>query len=275
MGRWASLRATDARIWQILALATLIALSNLWSDFGSGLPSLLGAAGAALATQFAWAKARRIPFDWRSALITAGSLALLLRTPGPGWHALAACCAISSKYLIRWHGKHIFNPANITVVAFLLASPRCWITPGQWGSEAWLIGIAVAFAALVLGGARRIDIALAFAITFAGGLFARAAWLGDPVAIPWHQVQSGALVIFTFFMITDPRSTPDHRLGRILFAAAVALLAILLRIRFQLAGAPLFALAALSPLTPLLDRLFSHDRFAWRDTPGRSHAALA
>jgi Na+-translocating ferredoxin:NAD+ oxidoreductase RnfD subunit len=79
-----------------------------------------------------------------------------------------------------------------------------------------------------------------------------------------HQLQSGALLIFTGFMITDPRSTPDHRAGRIGLALAVACLAVLLQIRFQLVGAPLFALAMLSPFTPLIDRLLPAARFQWR-----------
>jgi Na+-translocating ferredoxin:NAD+ oxidoreductase RnfD subunit len=79
-----------------------------------------------------------------------------------------------------------------------------------------------------------------------------------------NQLQSGALLLFTFFMITDPRSTPDRRLGRIVFAAAVALLAYWLQFRWQLRPALFYALAALSPLTPLIDRVLPAARFAWR-----------
>src|SRR5437763_793976 len=70
--------------------------------------------------------------------------------------------------------------------------------------------------------ARRSYIAVFFLGTHAPLLVARALWLGDPLAIPIHQLESGSLLIFTFFMISDPRTSPDSRLGRLIFAASVA-----------------------------------------------------
>src|SRR5262249_56118432 len=113
--------------------------------------------------------------------------------------------------------------AGCAIVVLLLASEGVWISPGQWGTSVWLVS-ALAFAAiLVLHAARRTDIALFFLGSHAALLFARAAWLGDPLAIPLHQLQSGSLLIFAFFMISDPRTTPDSRLGRFIFALSVAL----------------------------------------------------
>ncbi len=254
----------DARHVQLAALSTLVLLSNFWSDFGSGLSSFAAAAAGTLSIQwlFAWRRGERV--EWRSALITAFSLALLLRAPSPLWHFAAGAAAMASKFLVRAGGKHIFNPANFAVVGFILLFEPTWISPGQWGQVAWVAGLIVIFAALVLGCARRLDIALAFILSYAVLLFARATYLGDPLEIPLHQLQSGALLIFTGFMITDPRSTPDHRAGRIIFALAVACLALFLSIRFQLVGSPLFALALLSPMTPLIDRILPAARFQWR-----------
>jgi Na+-transporting NADH:ubiquinone oxidoreductase subunit NqrB len=70
--------------------------------------------------------------------------------------------------------------------------------------------------------------------------------------------------VFSFFMITDPRSTPDRRLGRILFAVSVAGLAYWLQFRWQLRPALFYALAVMSPLTPVIDRVLPTPRFAWR-----------
>lgn len=254
----------DARHIQLAALSSLVLLSNFWSDFGAGPMSFIAAAAGTLSVQMLFAWRRGEALEWRSALITAFSLALLLRAPGPLWHFAAGGAAMASKFLIRARGKHIFNPANFAVVAAILLFDAAWISPGQWGQVAWIAGLIIVFAALVLGCARRLDIAVAFLLSYALFLFARAVWLGDPLAIPLHQLQSGAVLIFTGFMITDPRSTADHRAGRILFAIAVAALAVLLSIRFQLVGAPLFALALLSPLTPLIDRILPAARFQWR-----------
>ncbi len=253
----------DARHVQLAALSCLVLLSNFWSDFGSGLPSFAAAAGT-LSVQLLFARVRGEPIEWRSALITAFSLALLLRAPSPLWHFAAGGAAMASKFLIRVNGKHIFNPANIAVVTTVLLFDAAWISPGQWGQVAWIAGLIIIFAALVLGCARRLDIAIAFLGAYALCLFGRAAWLGDPFSIPLHQLQSGALLIFTGFMITDPRSTPDHRAGRVLLALLVAATALYFSIRVQLVGAPLFALALLAPLTPVFDRFLPARRFHWR-----------
>ena len=106
------------------------------------------------------------------------------------------------------------------------------------------------------------------ALTTLGGLmaallFARAVWLGDPWAIPLHQLQSGSLLIFTFFMISDPRTSPDSPLGRFLFAFAVAAVAYYLAFFVQMRPALYFALIALSPVTLLIDRVLPAPRFAW------------
>jgi hypothetical protein len=64
-------------------------------------------------------------------------------------------------------------------------------------------------------------------------------------------------------MISDPRTTPDSRLGRLLFALGVAALAYYLAFFMQLRPALYVALIALSPLTLLLDRIIPATRFAW------------
>ena len=88
-------------------------------------------------------------------------------------------------------------------------------------------------------------------------------WLGDPLAIPLHQLQSGSLLIFAFFMISDPRTSPDSRLGRFIFAVSVALLAHYLAFFMQMRPALYVALIALSPLILLIDRILPAERFAW------------
>src|SRR5262249_41895870 len=116
---------------------------------------------------------------------------------------------------------------------------------------------------LVLHAARRSDVAIFFLASHAALLLARAAWLGDPLTIPLHQLQSGSLLIFAFFMISDPRTTPDSRLGRFIFAVSVAALAHYLAFSMQMRPALYVALIALSPLTLLLDKILPAERFAW------------
>jgi Na+-transporting NADH:ubiquinone oxidoreductase subunit NqrB len=254
----------DARHFQIATLASLLVIHVTWFDLGATPIQAIVTIAAALATQYAFCRlSGSVAFDWRSPLITGLSLSLLLRTQEPALWVLAPALGIGSKFLLRLDGKHFFNPATFGIVTLLLLSPDVWVSPGQWGRSAWLVLLLVCAGGLVLQRADRADTAIAFLGCYAGLLCWRAWSLGDPIAIPLNQLQSGALLLFTFFMITDPRSTPDRRRGRILFAATVALLAFWLQFRWQLRPSLFYALAALSPLTPLLDRLLPAPRFTW------------
>jgi Na+-transporting NADH:ubiquinone oxidoreductase subunit NqrB len=254
----------DARHYQIAALAALVAFNLGWIDFGARPLNSACALVACLFTQIVCSRLAGVPLDLRSPLITSLSLSLLLRADEPWIHALAGAIAIGSKFVLRLDGKHIFNPAGLAIVILLFVLPgHIWISPGAWGSSVWLASLLCFLAILVLGAARRSDIAIFFFATHAALLFARALWLGDPFAIPLHQMQSGSLLIFTFFMISDPRTSPDSRLGRFVFAASVAVLAHHMAFHMQMRPALYVALIALSPLTLLIDRLLPAERFAW------------
>jgi len=161
------------------------------------------------------------------------------------------------------HGKHVFNPTNFGIVAMMLATGGIWVSPGQWGSAAFFAFLIACLGGLVVNRAARSDVTYAFLVFYLAVLFGRALWLGQPMAIPLHQVESGAFLIFTFFMISDPRTSPDSRLGRFIFAASVALMAHYMAFFMQMRPALYVALIALSPLTLLFDRIFPAERFAW------------
>ena len=262
-GFWRHIWA-DARHAQIAALASLLAINIATIDFGATPLASALAVGACLLTQAIASRWLGIAFDWRSPLITGFSLSLLLRAQTPWFFALAGVLAIGSKFLLRIDGKHVFNPAGFALVILLLANAGVWISPGQWGAELWFAALAGLLAILVLQAARRADIAIFFLASHAALLGARALWLGDPLAIPLHQMQSGSLLIFTFFMISDPRTSPNSRLGRFSFAFAVAATGHYLAFFMQMRPALYFALIALSPLTLFIDRVFPAPRFAWR-----------
>jgi Na+-transporting NADH:ubiquinone oxidoreductase subunit NqrB len=263
----------DPRHCQILALAVLLFFNLGWLDFGALPLNSALAIGSALATQVVCSRFFGLQqLDLRSPLITGLSLSLLLRADEPWLHALAGTIAIASKFALRIDGKHIFNPAGFAIVALLLTTSGVWISPGQWGTAIWFAALVAFLAILVLAAARRADIALFFLGSHAALLLARALWLGDPLAIPLHQLQSGSLLIFAFFMISDPRTSPDSRLGRFLFALAVAALGHWLAFFMQMRPALYLALIALSPLTLLIDRILPAQRFSWT-APATSGAA--
>jgi enediyne biosynthesis protein E5 len=258
---------SDARHFQIVALSSLLTINFIWIDFGAKPLYSALAISSALLTQIVCSRLSGLPnIDLRSPLITGLSLSLLLRANEPWLPAIAGFVAIASKFALRIDGRHIFNPAGFAIVVLLLTSGGVWISPGQWGTSLWLASLLVFFAILVLQAAQRSDIALFFLGSHAALLFARALWLGDPLAIPLHQLQSGSLLIFAFFMISDPKTTPDSRSARFLFAFTVAAAAHYLAFFMQMRPALYVALIALSPLTPLLNRIMPGKQFQWTRT---------
>lgn len=253
----------DPRLYQIASLSTLLIYGLVFLHFEVSIFQIVVTLGTAQLTQYAVTKYFDLPsFDPKSALISSLSLCLLLRTNDLATSALVAFTAIGSKFVIRWNDKHIFNPTNLALVV-VLTSGLGWISPGQWGQVVWFGFLITCFGSLVTTRAARADVTLAFLVFYIGLLVLRALWLGDPLIILLHQIQSGALLIFAFFMISDPKTTPDSRTGRILFALIVALAALYVQFGLFKPNGPLWGLIVCAPLVPLLDRLFPGIRYDW------------
>jgi Na+-transporting NADH:ubiquinone oxidoreductase subunit NqrB len=254
----------DARHYQIFVLGSLLLYGILRLDLEIRAAQALVIAAAALLTQWAGAAFAGQRFEARSACISALSLCLLLRTGSLALAAAAAVLAIGSKFVLRVRGKHLWNPTNFGIVTLMLASRGAvWVSPGQWGSAALLGFLLLCLGGMVVHRAARADVTWAFLAAYGSLLIGRALWLGQPLAIPWHQAASGAFLIFTFFMISDPKTTPDSRAGRILFAVLVAAAAGWAQFALFRPTGLLLALAFLAPLVPLLDYLLPGDAYRW------------
>ena len=256
--------AFDPRLYQIATLGGLLVYGWIWLEFDitAGRAALLLA--TVLAVQWLCSRAWGLPrFDARSALISGLSLCLLFRTNEPGLAVAAASVAVASKFLIRIGHKHVFNPTNVAVVTLLLLSDRVWVSPGQWGSAAWFAFLMASAGSLVVTRAARVDVTLAFLASWIVLVAGRSWWLGEPLAIPLHRFQNGALLLFAFFMISDPKTTPDSRAGRMIFAALVAVGAWYWQFRLFRTNGLLWSLAACSCLVPLIDRWLPGVAYAW------------
>ena len=253
----------DPRLYQIGTLTGLLIFGVTQLAFDVAPRTIAVALAASLLTQWAGTRLTRLPgFDPRSPLISALSLSLLLRTNSDLIVAFAALITVGSKFVLRWRGKHLFNPTNLGIVV-MLALGLGWVSPGQWGTAATFGFLVACLGGLVVHRATRSDVTYAFLASHAAMLFARSAWLGQPAAIPLHQLQNGAFLIFAFFMISDPRTTPDSRPGRILFAFLVAGFAAFIQFGLRRTNGLLWSLATLSLLVPLIDRLLPGGRHAW------------
>ena len=186
---------------------------------------------------------------------------------------IGAAIGVGSKFVLRFDGRHVFNPSAFAITVLLLSGAGVWVSPGIWGAKADFAAFVALLAALVLPAARRADIAIYFLVIQAALLIGRALWVGAPLDIPIHALMSGSLLIFAFFMISDPPTTPRASLGRLTFAFLVAALAFYLAYHEQQKAALYISLVLLSPASLLIDRVFPGARFAWRPADAETAAA--
>jgi hypothetical protein len=265
----------DPRFYQIAVLGSLLVYGLVALEFEVSAGRAALTLGAALVTQYGCTRLWRLPaFDPRSALISGLSLCLMLRTNHAEVALVAPVITIASKFVIRSRGKHVFNPTNFGIVALLAASGEVWVSAGQWGSTAVLAFLMACLGGVVVNRAARSDVTFAFLFAWASLVVGRSIWLGDPLTIPLHRLGSGSLILFSFFMISDPRTTPDARAGRILFAALVALGAYYVQFKLFRPNGLLWSLAVCSMLVPLIDRVLPGGRYEWRRAPSERSTVM-
>jgi len=191
-----------------------------------------------------------------SGMLTGSGVALILRLVGmesgdywswTGWHwfALVAGASLLTKYVIKYRGSHIFNPSNVgLVVAFLVIGSETvepldfwWAPLDFWMGLAYLL--IVGGGVLITRRLALLEMAVAYWVVLASGLGVLAAsghcmvasWSSTPVCDTrfWGTlVTSPEILIFLFFMITDPKTIPAGKPARVVFAAGVGLLSVLL-----------------------------------------------
>ncbi len=254
----------DARNYQLLCLSLFLLLGVCTRDWDIQPLKVLVVFSACLVTQLAMTATSSVPQPRgiKSAVITALGLTLLLRSNSYLTLALAGTLAIASKFLFQKNGKHWFNPANFGIVIVLLTG-TAWVSPSQWGEDVLYALIFLCLGGLILSKVGRWDTTIAFFIAYAGMEAIRNYFLGWELDVLSHRLLNGSLLLFAFFMLTDPRSIPNARQGRIIWAIAIALLTFILRNWFFLSDAPFYALFIISPFSVLCDRLWHAPQFQW------------
>lgn len=212
-----------------------------------------------------WPKVRMGMF---SAMISSFSLSLLLKTNHWQVAVLASLITVLSKFIIRFNGKHVFNPSALGIVLTIYFTGDAWISPGQWGNNAVILFAVLSLGFIVTTRVQKLDTSLAFLFSFALLLYWRQVlYLGWPLDYFIQSVTTGSLLLFSFFMISDPRTTPDHKVARMIWATAVAGVAFYLATFKFINGAPVWVLVFAQPLVPVLDRLFKAKAFQWSSPP--------
>jgi ASPIC and UnbV/FG-GAP-like repeat/NQR2, RnfD, RnfE family len=248
---------SDPRLHLAAVIVSLQVLGQVAFDFRLSIAQILVSLLTCAVLEVGIAFRRQRVLMWpASALLTGNGVAFVLRVPGTehgdwwsmhGWWIFAATSAVAllSKYLIQFRGRHVFNPSNfgLVLVFLLLGSSRADPLELWWGPmSAWM---ALALAIIVGGGLviltriGLLEIAVGFWLAFAAGIAVLAA-SGHAMTARWHLgpitgwefwrvlVFSPEILVFLFFMITDPKTIPASRRGRRLYAVSIALVAVLL-----------------------------------------------
>ncbi|MCB0346924.1 MAG: RnfABCDGE type electron transport complex subunit D [Bdellovibrionales bacterium] len=264
--------AVDVRMTQALLMLSILGTGALLKDFSLGISQVASAFAGGLFTQYACMRRLNLKHvGYKSAVITCLGVSLLLRSDSLYAHALSAAAAVLSKFVCRISGKHIFNPANLGVLLGLTLLPGTWVSAGQWGSDTAIAFWLAAFGSVSLLRLRFQLMTWCF-LTFYIGIFYchRMLWMGYETAILLHHLQSGALLLFAFFMISDPKTAPNHPAAQVLQSLIVAACAYVWQFELYFTNALLWSLLLASFLVPLWDRIFTAPAFSWRRTGGNT-----
>ena len=195
-----------------------------------------------------------------SAYISGISIGILLRSPAVWPYVLAAALAISSKYVIRYRNRHLFNPSNFAIcVVLFLAADSVTSLSVQWGNNLWAMAVIWALGSAILYRLRRFHICAAYVAAFLGFAVLRHFLVGDPLLSELAPITGPEYQLFIFFMITDPKTTVRSRRGQCAVVVAVAAVECLLRLHSNI-YAPLYALFLVGPPALLLSHWWNNRR---------------
>lgn len=266
----------DARWFQLLFLASFLGLGALARDFALTPKQVILTFSSALLTQGAWQWGLNLPHkkSWNgylSALVSSLGICILVRADNAWGHPLLVSVAMSSKYLIRSgppaFKSHFLNPANLAAFVAWAWLPGAWLSPGQWGADSLAALWFMALGGVITQRISRWDVSFTFLTTWALLLALRLwgldyAW--NPGAAMWlQQISNGAVLLFAFFMISDPMTTPQCRSMRIGYALLVAVCAFGWQYLLYRPHGLIVMLFFASWTVPLCNRLWPHPRFAW------------
>lgn len=261
----------DARHIQIIYLSLFILFGVLTLNWEISNTKLLLVVGSCLITQFIWLKIFKKDLSGlKSALITGLGLTLLLYSDSNLTLVAASVLAISSKYLFKIKNKHLFNPANFGIIISILLFQDAWVSPGQWGSNAMFLFLLTVLGGLILFKVGRLETSVVFIVTlFLLEMGRTVIYQGWGFDVLFHKFSSGTLLLFTFFMITDPMTIPNSKKSRIIWSLILAISTFILSNWLQMYTAPIWILFFMTPLTVFLDKIYPDLKFEWNLTKSK------
>ena len=197
-----------------------------------------------------------------SAYITGISVGILVRSPALWPFALCSVISITSKYVLRVKGRHLWNPSNFGISAMLfLAGDTVASLSIQWGNYLWPMLVIWVLGAIIIWRLRRFHITFTYVVAFIVYALLRSWMTGSPWQSEIAPITGPMYQLFIFFMITDPRTTVRSKTGQCIVAFAVASLEMVLRLN-QNVYAPYYALFFVGPTALLIEMWLDSRRAA-------------
>ena len=151
-------------------------------------------------------------------------------------------------------------------MAAILLTNDAWVSPGQWGSSVLLWFIVGAGGLMMILKVGRIDTSITFLLVFGVLLFIRhVIYLGWEPQVWLHKMSNGTLLLYAFFMITDPMTTTNHIKARILWSSLLGGALFVLSSFFYVQTAAIWLLFGVSLLTPIFDKLLIATKYQWNN----------
>ena len=183
-----------------------------------------------------------------SAYITGISVGILIRSPEFWPYALCSAISITSKYVIRWRGRHLWNPSNFAICMMLLLAPEFVAALSvQWGNRIEPMLVVWALGALITWRVQRFHITATYVVSFLAFALLRGFITGHGFLAEVAPITGPMYQLFIFFMITDPKTTVKLRWAQCLVAFLVAAMEMVLRLAENI-HAPYYALTIVGPL---------------------------
>ena len=263
---WARLGRMDPRYLVSFLITLVLVLGEARYGILGGYDRLVIALGVCIATELVLSRLLYGAFaNVASAYITGISLALLIKPRADLlWpFALGGFLAIASKYVLRYRGRHLWNPSNFAISVLLLVAPASVaILSRQWGNDLATNAVIWCFGLLIVSRVRMLHVTLSYVACFVA-LAALRHWIvGGPLLAEIAPITGPMYQLFIFFMITDPKTTVSTVRGRIIVAAAVAVAEAAIRLAgdYNVAALnllypapPILALAIVGPVANVID----------------------
>jgi hypothetical protein len=188
-----------------------------------------------------------------SAYISGISVGILVRSPFMWPYALCSALSILSKYVLRWRGRHLWNPSNFGVSSMLFLYPAAVASLSiQWGNTLWPMVTVWFIGSIIIFRLRRFHICISYVATFLLLSWIRSEVTGNPWFSAVAPLTGPMYQLFVFFMITDPRSTVKGWGPQCIVASLVAVAEMVLRLNGVI-DAPYYALFLVGPIANTID----------------------